>query len=362
MENSTRVTVKIVSIYAVLIGLVVALLYWSIEISGWFYLLAAPAVAFLAMMIYVHSGAYEFINKLKRKGSDKRDVEKEEKRVKALDAFLKEAYLSDGEHHQFPNLIHQTLIDKGLNSEWSWKWTAETELLDALHLNALNLEWFEELESVRYNCLGGAFHGQYVQFFSWGKAVLNFSAGKLDGRQEVICDEKLVLEMTYKGGKLFCVEDKAKPDIQIKTTVVGDVFKYSIKTAVELISFETSEGRPEFARRRLTTKPDDLEFWRYSTPIGKVKITNTRNAESIEIEMGHDSARISNTSGEVASCTLEKKFWSPLAFLYYDFRYVVGRYNQLELVYDNGNRGPPGISEGRKDYPGPLRRYHELFI
>lgn len=367
MENSTRDNKKIALAYVIIIGLVVTTLYCSIEFSGWFYLLALPAVFLLVLMFYFHTLAIKgvekgFVEKWQEERARKKNDERELKKKSDFEAFMEVTYLSDGEHHHFPKLIHQSLINKGLMSGSANRWYWESELLEVLHLNVLNLEWFEELESVRYNCVGGAFHGPCVQFFSWGKAVLNFSAGKLDGRQEVICDEKLVLEMTFKGGKLFYAEDKAIPDIQIRITVVGDVFKYSIETPIELISFETLAGRPKFSMRRLSKTPDDLAFWRYSTPIGKVNITNTRNAEAIEIEMGLDSARISATRGESSSSAIDKQFWSPLAFLYYDFRYVVGRYNRFELIYDNGYRGPPGFGVGRKDYPSPLRGYDELLV
>ena len=357
-----RDTVKIISIYAVSIGLVVASLYWSIEISSWFYLLAAPAVAFLTMLIYVHSGADEFVRKLKRKRRDKRDAENEEKRVKALNAFLEQVYLRDGEHHHFLNLIHQSLKDKGLISERSWKWTAETELVDSLHLNALNLEWFEELESVMYNCAGGVFHGQCVQFFSWGKAVLNFSEGKLEGRQEVICDERLVLKMTFKGGTLRHVEDVGLSGMRINTRAIGDVFRYSLETANESINFETLDARPEFSSRRLSDKIESLEFWRYGTPIGEIKISNRQTSECVTIELEHDSARILNLNGKASGMMLEKQFWSQLAFLQYDFRFVVGRCKKIQLVYSTGIKGPPGLGRGDKDYPRPLRSSDQLFV
>ena len=109
-----------------------------------------------------------------------------------------------------------------------------------------------------------------------------------------------MLEMTFKGGKLFYVRRQLFRTLKSRITVVGDVFKYSIETPIELISFRLAVAK--FSMRRLSKTPDDLAFWRYSTPIGKVNITNTRTAEAIEIEMGLDSARISATGRIIFEC------------------------------------------------------------
>ena len=368
MESSAPKKFKVFVLYFLATGLLAASLYASIEISAWFYLLAIPSFGFLALYLWFHTGCNEYFEKRKRAREKKTDEERELIRKRDLMLYLRAVYLADDSHHHFPQLIYDDLVDSKLTEHtYNPYWSGDSEFLEAFHLNALELKWFQEMESFRYVCVDGKFHGQCDQLFSWGKAILNFSEGSLNGKQKVFFDETLILELTYKAGQLWRAEEMGLTNMKVRTTVVGNVFQYSIDIGTDLIQFDTLEGRPELSRRRLQPNGkdlnrEDLELWQYSTPIGSIRITRNSVADVVDVEMMHDSAGISRIIGNVSLEMRDKEFWSPLAFLFFDYRYAVGRYGQFELTYLTGNKGPPGASSGRIEYPHQIERFEELFV